>query len=172
VTKIAGKRVLVFSDSDGLSKAIELQLKSRLLEVVRLTLSYPQQCRLLASQTDFDLIVLALSSPTNEPLAAFTQVALDGRIGRVPILLISAANSFLPGEQVVSMGFPFEIDELYSQVEEMLTSNLGHADKNPGGTDSVAYLKIGRPESLAVDLGCALPEAALEHSRQTEYWVG
>ena len=126
---LAGKRVLVLSDNDGLSRVIELNLKHSHLEVVRLALSPPgQRCPesvegrgSQAEGGDLDLIVVAMSLPTSEPVVALARASLAGRIGQVPLLIISDRpfHSDLD-DQIIHLDFPFDIDGLHDKVKEIL----------------------------------------------------
>ena len=118
---LAGKRVLVLSDNDGLSRAIELNLKHSHLEIIRLALSSPGQRGSQAEVGDFDLIVVAMSSPTSEPFVALARASLAGRIGQVPLLIISdrAFHSDVD-DQIIHLDFPFDIDGLHDKVKEIL----------------------------------------------------
>lgn len=118
---LAGKRVLVLSDNNGLSRAIELNLERSGLEVVKLALSSPGQRGRQAEVGDFDLIVVAMSSPTNEPVVALAKASLAGLIGQVPILIISDRPFHSdPDDQIIHLDFPFDIDKLYDKVKEIL----------------------------------------------------
>jgi len=120
VADLARKRVLVLSDNDGLSRAIESNLNSH-LEVVRLTLSSPGQRESQAELGDFDMIVVAMSLPTSEPVVALARASLVGRIGQVPLLIISDRpfHSDLD-DQIIHLDFPFDIDGLHDKVKEIL----------------------------------------------------
>jgi hypothetical protein len=125
----AGKRVLVLSDNNGLADAIEFNLKRSHLEVVRLALSSPELCERSAERQrgsqvrdgDFDLIVVAMSSPTSEPVVALAKASLGGRIGQVPLLIISD-RPFLsdPDAQIVHLDFPFDIAGFNTKVRKIL----------------------------------------------------
>jgi DNA-binding response OmpR family regulator len=118
---LAGKRVLVLSDNDILSRAIELNLKQSHLKVVRLALSSPGQRGSQAEVGDFDLIVVAMSSPTNEPIVALARASLAGRIGQVPLLIISDRPFHSdPDDQIIHLDFPLVIDGLHDKVKEIL----------------------------------------------------
>jgi hypothetical protein len=120
-TSLAGKRILVLSDNDGLSRAIELNLNSHLeVEVVRLA---PGSLGQEGSQADgdCDLIVVAVSSPNSEPVVALARASLGGRIGQVPLLIISDRPfDSEPEERIVHLDFPFDINRLHDKVEEIL----------------------------------------------------
>jgi hypothetical protein len=135
---LAGKRVLVLSDNDGLSRAIELNLEHSDLQVVKFALSSPRQrCpeeRRAGSQnevSDFDLIVVAMSSPTSEPVVALYRASLTGRIGQVPLLIISDRPFHSdPDDRIIHLDFPFDIDGLHDKVEEILQiDERNHGDK-------------------------------------------
>ena len=126
---LAGKRVLVLSDHDGLSRALELSLRRNHLEVVRLALSSPgQRCPApvegrgsQAEVGEFDLIVVAMSSPTSEPVVALARASLAGQIGQVPLLIISDRPFHCdPDDQIIHLNFPFDIDGLHNKVKEVL----------------------------------------------------
>ena len=120
-TSLAGKRILVLSDNDGLSRAIELNLNTHLeVEVVRLA---PGSLGQEGSHADgdCDLIVVAVSSHTSEPLVALARASLVGRVGQVPLLIISDRPfDPEPEEQIVHLDFPFDGDELRDRVKEIL----------------------------------------------------
>lgn len=154
----AGKRVLLLSDNDGLSRLIELHLKSRLLEVVRFALHPSRQWEDQAETDRFDLIVLALSSPAGDPVVALAQAALDKRSKPAPLLIISERPVRLgPGWRAIHLDFPFEIDELYSRVNGVLGGNL---------------LNRVEPKSLPPEVGRERWGGTMDRGRQTEYWIG
>jgi len=158
---LAGKRVLVLSDNDGLSRAIKLNLERSDLEVVKLALNSPGQQRSepveeqrpeprpepnrravkgrrpelvegrcpepvegrgnQAEMGDFDLIVVAMSSSTSEPIVALARASLAGRIGQVPLLIISDRPFHSePDDQIAHLDFPFDIDGLHNKVKDIL----------------------------------------------------
>ena len=119
---LAGKRVLVLSDNDGLSRAIELNLNIRLdVEVVTLAPSSLEQRGGPAENGDPDLVVVAMSSPTSEPVVALTKASLTGWVGQVPLLIISDRPFRSdPEAQITHLDFPFDIDKLHDKVQELL----------------------------------------------------
>jgi hypothetical protein len=118
---LAGKRVLVLSDNDRLSRAIELNLKYSHLEVMRLALSSQVQEESQTEIGDFDLIVMAMSSSTSEPIVTLARASLVGRIGQVPLLIISDRPFHSdPNDRVIHLDFPFDIDGLHDKVTEIL----------------------------------------------------
>jgi hypothetical protein len=116
----ARRRVLVLSDNEGLSRAIEVNLTSRLeLDIVRF--GSLERRRIQAEIGEFDLIVLAVSSPYSEPIVALAKSSLTDRIGRVPLLIISDRPfESDPDERIVHLDFPFKIDGLHDKVERIL----------------------------------------------------
>ncbi len=118
---LAGKRVLVLSDNDGLSKAIELNLERSDLKVVRFALTSVERRKNQVEVGDFDLIVLAMSLPTSEPVVALARASLARRIGQVPILIISDRPFYSdPDDQITHLDFPFDIDRLHDTIEAIL----------------------------------------------------
>jgi hypothetical protein len=121
-TGLAGKSAVVLSDNDKLFRAIELNLKRYLgIEVVKLAPSTPGQQGSQAEVGDFDLIVVAMSSLTSEPVVALARAALTREIGRVPLLIISERPFRAdPDNKIVHLDFPFDIDDLHYKVREIL----------------------------------------------------
>lgn len=118
----AKKRVLILSDNDGLSRAIQLNLDKCLdLEVARLAAGSGKRGKGPTGNGDFDLILVAASSPATEPVVVLAQASLADHIGRVPLLVVSDRPFEAdPGNRIVHVGFPFDIDVLCSRVKEML----------------------------------------------------
>ena len=111
------KRIAVLSDHDVLSSAIELSLKSCLeIETVKLVPNATQ-----SQVDDFDLVIVAMSSPVNGPLVALARSALAWSVGQVP-LLISSDSPFrsAPDVKIFHLSFPFDLDKLCKQVREIL----------------------------------------------------
>jgi hypothetical protein len=116
---INGKRVIILSDNAKLSRAIELKLQCYPgLEIVKLV---PGQRRSPVEIGDCDLIVVAMSSSSSEPLVALAKVSLTGRIGQVPVLVISDRPFRAdPDTRIAHLDFPFDIDKLPHKVRELL----------------------------------------------------
>jgi hypothetical protein len=74
-----------------------------------------------SGRDDVDLIVVATSSPSSEPVVELARSALTGYIGRVPLLIISD-RPFAPDPQdwITHLSFPFQVDELRDRVRELL----------------------------------------------------
>jgi len=118
---LTGKRVLVLSDHNELSSAIELNLSSFLgTEVVKLAPSPPDR-RSPAGNGNFDLIVVAMSSSLSEAVVLLSQSSLVERIGQVPLLIISDRPFYADlDNQVFHLDFPFDIGDLLDRVRAIL----------------------------------------------------
>ena len=116
------KRVLILSDNDGLSRAIEVNLNNHLeVEVVRLAASFLKRRRSQVKNGKFDLIVVAMSSPASEPVVALARASLADQIGQVPLLIVSDRPfDSEPDEQIIHLDFPFDIDRLHDKVKKVL----------------------------------------------------
>jgi len=139
MANLARKRVLVLSDNEGLSRAIELNLNMHLeLEIVRLAAGSLERRGSRMENGDFALIVLAVSSLSSEPVVALARASLADRIGRVPLLIISDRpfDSDL-ADRITHLDFPFKIEDLHDKVEEILL----------GGEASELHLAEGIPGS-------------------------
>jgi len=122
VTNLAGKRVVVLSDNNALAQAIELALSKCLnLNMVRFVSSPPKQWVGQIRNDDFDLIVVATSLPTSEPVVMLTQASLAQQIGQVPLLIVSD-RPFDPDmdNRFFHLDFPVGADELRDKVKEIL----------------------------------------------------
>ena len=87
---LAGKRIIVLSDNDGLAQAIELSLSHCLrLKIVRITSNLPEQKENRIKSGEFDMIVVATSLSTSEPVVMLAQAALTQQIGHIPLLIVS-----------------------------------------------------------------------------------
>ena len=115
------KKILVLSDNDKLSRAIEVILASRDWAVETVASNPPKQPGNQAKISNLGLIIVAMSSPASEPVVALARASLAKQIGQVPLLIISDkpfnSNSDV---LIVHLDFPFVIDELYHKVEAIL----------------------------------------------------
>lgn len=114
----AKKKILVLSDNDKVTKVIRLTLNGDIEVQVARTAPRPQE---QSGCDDVDLIVVATSSHTSEPVVELARSALTGYIGRVPLLIISD-RPFAPDPQdrITHLSFPFQVDELRDRVRELL----------------------------------------------------
>jgi hypothetical protein len=119
---LRGKRVLILSDNEGLSRAIVLNLNSCLeVRTARFEPKSPQGWKLQTENAGFDLMIVAMSSPTSEPVVALARASLAGLIGQVPLLIISDQPfDCTPDDLITHLDFPFDIDRLCYTVREML----------------------------------------------------
>jgi hypothetical protein len=122
VTDLVRKKVLILSDNAGLSRAIELNLSNHLdVETIKLGSGSSKRNRGGTEMNDFDLMVVAMSSPSSEPVVALARASLTKYIGRIPMLIISDRPfDSKPGERIIHLDFPFDIEGLYDKVEEIL----------------------------------------------------
>jgi hypothetical protein len=119
---LAEKRIAVLSDSDGLAQAIKVSLGRCLKsEIVRCVPS-PLALEKNESQNDrLDLILVAVSLPTSEPVVMLARASLVQKIGQVPLLIVSD-RPFDPGENTrfFHLDFPVNADRLRDKVKEIL----------------------------------------------------
>ncbi len=114
------KKAFVLSDHDGLYRSLALHLNKGLgIDVIR---HEPDSPTSEPRRSDHvDLVVLAQSVPAGEPIMVAAKTLLGGRIGRVPTLIISSEPfPSIPQARVFYLNFPFDIDELYAKVTEIL----------------------------------------------------
>jgi hypothetical protein len=119
---LRGKRVFILSDNEGLSRAIALNLSSCLeVRAARFEPGSPQDWEFQTENDGFDLMIVAMSSPTSEPVVALARASLAGSIGQVPLLIISNRPfDSAPDDRITHLDFPFDIDRLCHTVCEML----------------------------------------------------
>lgn len=116
------QRVVVLSDNELLSQAIEFCLKDFLeVEVIRFVLNSAEHSREGAKIGDVDLIVAAMSLPGSEPVVALAAASLAPRIGQVPLLIISD-RPFRPepDDKIFHLNFPYDLDLLPEKIQEIL----------------------------------------------------
>jgi hypothetical protein len=115
------KQIVVVSDSIGLSRAIEVNLKGLKVEVLKITCSPEGGGAKGQVVHRCDLIIVALSSPASEPVVVLARASLAGQVGQVPLLIISDRPFECdPRDQIVHLDFPFDIDQLYGTVSAIL----------------------------------------------------
>jgi hypothetical protein len=128
LTSSARKKILVLSDSEGLSRAIALNLRGYLdVEIVQLDWCLDELGE--APRVDgCSMIIVAASSPSSEPVVGLARAALVEQIGRVPLLIISDRSFDADATcQIEHLGFPFGIDQLHDKVGEILGQRLRQA---------------------------------------------
>ncbi len=121
MANLARKNILVLSDNEGLSRAIELNLNGHLeLEIVRLTASSLER-QANQENDNLALIILAVSSLASEPVVALSRASLADRIGQVPLLIISDRPfDSDPADRIAHLDFPFKVEDLHDKVDEIL----------------------------------------------------
>ncbi len=121
ITDSTKKKILVLSDNDKLSRAIEVILASRDWAVETVASNPSEQRGNQPEINHLDLIIVAMSSPASEPVVALARASLGRQIGQTPLLIISDepfnSNS---DDLIVHLDFPFAIDELHHKVEAIL----------------------------------------------------
>jgi hypothetical protein len=141
---LEGKKALIISDNGGLARVVELNLRIRLgMEVLKYDPDLSGQDR----YDDLDLLVLAISSPSREPILELARASLVERIGQVSLLIISDRPfQSEPDEDIVHLDFPFTIDALESKVRGIL-----HKKAQSEASDGPSSLSEGeiKPEALA-----------------------
>ncbi|MBN2002030.1 MAG: hypothetical protein JXA21_01630 [Anaerolineae bacterium] len=129
-TSLAEKQVLVISDNDMLAQVIAWSLRSGLKVRANITVSTSRHSRNSEpyDKATLDLIVVAMSSPANEPVVALARASLGNYIGHIPILIISD-KSFQSdlGVHIVHLDFPFVIDKLNDKVNAILKQDSSDA---------------------------------------------
>jgi hypothetical protein len=119
---LVGKRIAVLSDNDGLAQAIQMSLgrclKSEIVGYVSNSLVSGKN---EIGNDKFDLILVAVSLPTSEPVVMLTRAALAQEIGQVPLLIVSD-RPFDPGEngRFFHLDFPVNANRLRDKVKEIL----------------------------------------------------
>jgi hypothetical protein len=115
---LEGKRAAVLSDSELLCTAIKANLNSGLqLEVAGAQSGGEGQ----PPGGSLDLIIVALSATSGEPVVALARAGLAGCIGQVPVLIISERSfEAQPEERIAHVPFPFHPDELRAAVVGLL----------------------------------------------------
>ena len=116
------KKVLVLSDNEGLSRAIEVNLAGRSgIRIERLGTESLEHPGGGVGDDACDLIVVAMSSPASEPVIALSRASLADRIGRIPLLIVSYRPfESDPTDRITHLDFPFDIDGFHQKVNEIL----------------------------------------------------
>lgn len=119
---VKGKRVVVLSDHDLIFRAIQLALNSWLeVEVLSPDHDLLAEDGHRAAIGTCDLIVVAVSSPSTEPVVALVRSSLVDRIGQVPLLIISDRPfAAVPEAKISHLRYPFEPGQLRATVEGIL----------------------------------------------------
>jgi hypothetical protein len=128
INSLPSIRAAVLCDHPVLCEAIEVGLRHRFgIEIVSAPSDTGQMTR-LANRLDL-MVLVVLSSDEDRPSAL--QEVLSGRApSHIPLLVISEHPVELSGyvEMTVCLGFPFQYDDLYDAVAEIL-ANEGVLDR-------------------------------------------
>jgi hypothetical protein len=121
-TDSIAKSILVLCDYDALYMAIELKLSSLPeVQVIRHDSIPTEQSKGQSSIGNFDLMIVATVSPTCDPMSLLFRASLLGRVGQVPLLIISEKPSCpAVDDKITYLNFPFDMDELTHTVREIL----------------------------------------------------
>ena len=167
----ASKRILVLSDNDGLSRAIKSNVNGP-LEIVRLVSSPPGQLGTQAEIGDFDLIVVAMSSPSSDPLIALSRISQVRQIRQAPILIISEKPFCpAPGDRIIHLDFPFEVDQLRTLVQEILQGgSLVHSRNSSPVPQGLARSKTDIQKPVMAEIGYSGMGESVD--RRQEYGMG
>ncbi len=117
-----GKSILVLCDYDALYMAIELKLSSLPeVHVIRHDSIPTEQYKGQSPVGNIDLMIVATVSPTCDPMSLLFRASLLGRVGEVPVLVISEQPSRPESDGMITyLNFPFDMDELTHTVREIL----------------------------------------------------
>jgi hypothetical protein len=117
-----GKSILVLCDYDALYAAIELKLSAMPeAHVTRLRSTLAERPKGPFPAGDFDLIIVATTSPTSDPLSMLSKTSLLHRVGKSPLLIISEQPTRSESDEDISyLNFPFDMDELTRTVSQIL----------------------------------------------------
>ncbi len=120
----AKKRILVLSDDDRLSRAIALNLTNPQVEIARFMVNGAHGEGKRHGQAAIghcDLIVMAMSSPSSEPVVVLGKASLGGRIGQVPLLIISDRPFDSDADnKITHLDYPFDANHLGHVVKDIL----------------------------------------------------
>lgn len=118
------KRIFIWSDNAGLSRAIELNLAAATkctIERCNSGESSPESTLL----EDLALLIVALSSPNTNPVEALIKAGLTGALDQVPVLVISNEPVYTDfSGRFIHLGFPFDLTRLQAAVQQLTTLNL------------------------------------------------
>lgn len=113
--------------SDSQETTLVLSDSELLVQVIAANLDRPVQGVCLAEgssippASNYDLIVVALSASSGEPVAALAQAEVIEHVGKVPVLIISNRRfDSLPTERIYYLPFPFDAAALRRQVQAIL----------------------------------------------------
>ncbi len=75
----------------------------------------------------YNLVLLALSRSSNEPVVVLARAGLTKLVGAIPLLIISDRTFEAdPARQIYHLPFPFSAEELRRQIGDLLAQTLTH----------------------------------------------
>ena len=121
-TDVMSKKVPILCDYDALFAAIELKLSSLPhVQAFRLDSNPPGSVENHRPAGEFDLIIVAPVPPIRDPMSILSRASLLGRVGQVPVLVISEQPSRPESDdRITYLNFPFDMDDLTDTVAEIL----------------------------------------------------
>ncbi len=119
----AEKSILILGDDNRVLKVVQSVLPSE-YRIVKIDAIHPDRQSCPISTCNCDLIILALSSCTSEPIVVLGRVFPTIEFGRVPIL-ISSDRPFPSDERIriFHIEFPFSAGCLLARVREIMQQN-------------------------------------------------
>jgi hypothetical protein len=119
---IVQKSILALGDDEMLLRVIELALVDHSLEISSILIESPECQALGADFGCVDLIILALSSFSSEPVVALTKASLTNVVGQIPLLIISRKRFRHDRDvPIYHLDFPFDVRELQARVHKVLS---------------------------------------------------
>jgi DNA-binding response OmpR family regulator len=129
-------KILVIDDEQDFLNIIRLSLEPAGFRVLRT--NKPEEGLALALREDPDLLILDLTMPTLDGIELLRRVRRDPRMGKVPVIIVSARINNLNQRRIdqllghpatsidACLGKPFEPGHLLKTVKEVL---LNHRDE-------------------------------------------
>ena len=117
------KTILVLSDDDRVARVIELILRRGDPPDRNVVVDSPNRSGPKPATDSLCLVILAISTVTEDPMVALSRVSLDRQIRRIPVLVISNGPFHPnPDHRIFHLGLPFDFDEFSEQVHILLAS--------------------------------------------------
>ena len=109
--------ILVLSDTLELSRAVTVNL----LTEPGLQVWNPVDTADPALPEAFALIIVALASPSSEPVSVLGRAGLANHVGQTPLLIIHPQGfQSDPAGRIFCLEFPFEVENLRKLVQEIV----------------------------------------------------
>ncbi len=116
------KKALVFCDNKLFFNAIQTNLNWLQIEAYCFEVDIsPENTNVHLESDDFDLIIVAISLPSGEPIVTLYNASQLKQIGQVPLLIISD-REFEPqyNGRIFHLNFPFDAAELRYKIQEIV----------------------------------------------------